>query len=131
MAGSKEEPKVYDESVFEDSQTSGNSLVALHNTYLLMRFHTSPILYPASQPLSPSRLTSIPTLPSILLASHFTSITSGQSSDGETPLKRNYTRKILEESARIIKDLDANHLVTTGAEGKNGKDWKCASAAIL
>ena len=37
----------------------------------------------------------------------------------------------IEESARVIKDLDANHLVTTGAEGKNGKDWKCTSAAIL
>jgi len=44
---------------------------------------------------------------------------------------RKIVRTWIEESARVIKDLDANHLVTTGAEGKNGKDWKCASAAIL
>jgi len=45
--------------------------------------------------------------------------------------RRKIVRTWIEESARVIKDLDANHLVTTGAEGKNGKDWKCASAAIL
>ncbi|CAG8671036.1 5434_t:CDS:2, partial [Paraglomus brasilianum] len=44
---------------------------------------------------------------------------------------RKIVRTWIEESARVIKDLDANHLVTTGAEGKNEKDWKCASAAIL
>ncbi|CAG8540625.1 8059_t:CDS:2 [Paraglomus brasilianum] len=36
---------------------------------------------------------------------------------------RKIVRTWIEESARVIKDLDANHLVTTGAEGKNGKDW--------
>ena len=44
---------------------------------------------------------------------------------------RKIVRTWIEESARVIKDLDANHLVTTGAEGKNGKDWKCTSTAIL
>jgi len=44
---------------------------------------------------------------------------------------RKIVRTWIEEIARVIKDLDANHLVTTGAEGKNGKDWKCTSAAIL
>ena len=36
---------------------------------------------------------------------------------------RKIVRTWIEESARVIKDLDPNHLVTTGAEGKNGKDW--------
>ena len=77
----------------QDSQTSGNSLAALQNTYLGAIPHIPPP-YPTSQPLSSSRLASISILSSILLASHFTSITLGQSSHGETPLTGIYTRKI-------------------------------------
>ncbi|CAG8677427.1 4477_t:CDS:2 [Funneliformis caledonium] len=31
--------------------------------------------------------------------------------------------KWIDDTAKFIKDLDANHLISTGSEGKNGKDW--------
>jgi mannan endo-1,4-beta-mannosidase len=31
--------------------------------------------------------------------------------------------KWIDDTAKYIKELDENHLVSTGAEGKNGEDW--------